>query len=92
MHTQPAQPQSVKNIKGYDKVLERLEKGRQEAEYRKRMTERSSATGITLKPKKASTVAKKHDHSKPTPAGKTAGFSYGMDRSKHKSGFEIDGS
>lgn len=88
----PQPPQSVKNIKGYDKVLQRLEKGRQDADFRKRMTERSNATAITIKSKKAiATVTKKNDNNRPA-TSKNTGFSYGMDRSKYKSGFEIDGS
>ena len=83
-----AQPNSVKNIKGMDKLLERLEKGRQDAAYRKKMTERSNATALTVnKAKKAPT--EKHYHNKP--AAKNGTFNYGMDRSKYKSGFEIDG-
>ena len=80
---------SVTQIKGMDKIMARMAKGREEAEFKKKMTERSNFTAA-MGVKKAKKLIKKGVVSS-VPAN---GFSNAMDtKLKHHSGFsQIDGS
>lgn len=78
-------PQNVNQVKGTDAVLRRMKKAREEAEFKKRMTERSNFSA-SIGVKKAKKKVRQGDAK--VPANQ---FNMGVDNSKYTSFGNVDG-
>lgn len=78
-------PQSVNQVKGTDAVLRRMKKAREEAEFKKRMTERSDFSA-SIGVKKAKKKIKQGETKLPVNQ-----FNMGVENSKYTSFGKVDG-